>query len=103
VGVRVRDQGIGMTGPQQARVFERFYRADPSGDIPGTGLGMCLVKEILDLHGGRIDLHSIPGQGTTVTMWWLAADSPEAHAAPHGLPGRLPQSRPEAQTSTELA
>jgi signal transduction histidine kinase len=69
VGLRVTDHGIGMTPEQLKRVCERFYRADPSGNIPGTGLGMSLVKEILDLHGGRVDLHSEPGQGTTVTMW----------------------------------
>lgn len=68
-GVEVRDHGIGMTAQQQARCFERFYRADVSGNIPGTGLGMCIVKEIMDLHGGRIDLQSHIGQGTTVTIW----------------------------------
>jgi signal transduction histidine kinase len=50
-------------------VFERFYRADASGKVPGTGLGMNIVKEIVDFHHGRIDLQSAPGQGTTVTIW----------------------------------
>jgi signal transduction histidine kinase len=49
VGVTVRDRGIGMTRDQAARVFDRFYRADPSGPIPGTGLGLPLVKEVMDL------------------------------------------------------
>jgi signal transduction histidine kinase len=74
VGVRVRDQGIGMTPGELSRVFDRFYRADPSGHIPGTGLGMSLVREIMTLHGGRIDLQSTPGQGTTVTLWWPLAE-----------------------------
>lgn len=69
VGVRVTDHGIGMTPEQLARVFERFYRADPSGNIPGTGLGMSLVKEIVELQGGRVDVASTPGRGTTVTLW----------------------------------
>jgi PAS domain S-box-containing protein len=69
VGLRVMDHGIGMTPAQLERVCERFFRADPSGNIPGTGLGMSLVKEILDLHRGRMDLHSEPGQGTEVTLW----------------------------------
>jgi PAS domain S-box-containing protein len=69
VGLEVEDQGIGMTADQVARVFERFYRADPSGNIPGTGLGMSLVKEIVELQGGRIDLQSQPGKGTRVTLW----------------------------------
>ncbi len=69
LGVEVRDHGIGMTPEQQARCFERFYRVDASGNIPGTGLGLCIVKEIVDLHGGRIDLQSEIGRGTTVTIW----------------------------------
>ncbi len=70
VGVAVTDSGIGMTPAQKARLFERFYRADPSGNIPGTGLGMCLVQEIMDLQGGRIEVDSEPGIGTRVTLWF---------------------------------
>jgi PAS domain S-box-containing protein len=69
VGIRVSDHGIGMTPSQLARVCERFYRADASGQIPGTGLGMSIVKEIVELHGGRVDIVSQPGQGTSMTMW----------------------------------
>ena len=69
VGIRVTDQGIGMTPHQLSRVFERFYRADTSGKIPGTGLGMSIVREIIELHGGRIDLSSQPAVGTSVTLW----------------------------------
>jgi PAS domain S-box-containing protein len=70
VGVRVTDGGIGMTAVQLERVYERFYRADASGRQLGTGLGMSLVKVIVDLHRGRIDLRSQPGAGTTVTLWF---------------------------------
>jgi signal transduction histidine kinase len=69
IGVRISDQGIGMSPEQLARVFERFYRADPSGNIPGTGLGMSLVKEIVELQGGRVEMHSTPGVGSAVTLW----------------------------------
>ncbi len=69
VGLSVSDQGIGMTPEQLSRVFERFYRADPSGTVLGTGLGMAIVQEIVQLHGGHIELDSHPGQGTTVTVW----------------------------------
>lgn len=69
LGIRVRDHGIGMTDEQVTRVFERFYRADPSGNIPGTGLGMSLVKEIMELHGGEVQVESVRGMGTTVTLW----------------------------------
>ena len=68
-GIRFVDQGIGMTAPQLARVFERFYRADTSGKVPGTGLGMSIVKEIIELHDGEIELVSQPGEGTAVTLW----------------------------------
>jgi signal transduction histidine kinase len=64
----VTDRGVGMSAEQQARAFERFYRADPSGHIPGAGLGLSIVKEIVDLHGGEVLLHSRPGQGTELTL-----------------------------------
>ena len=69
IGVRITDRGIGMTADQQGRVFERFYRADPSGNTPGTGLGMSLVQEIIELHGGTVQIDSELGCGTAVTLW----------------------------------
>ena len=69
VGVAVSDQGIGMSPEQLARVFERFYRADVSGKIPGTGLGMSIVKEIVDIHHGSVEIASHLGTGTQVTVW----------------------------------
>jgi PAS domain S-box-containing protein len=69
VGISVQDRGIGMNAAQLARVFERFYRADTSGQIPGSGLGMSIVREIVELHGGEVQLHSQPGAGTRVTIW----------------------------------
>lgn len=73
VGVRIGDHGIGMTAEQQERMCERFYRADSSGKIPGTGLGMSIVQEIVELHGGSLDVASTPGEGTQVTLWIPAA------------------------------
>jgi signal transduction histidine kinase len=69
IGLRFVDQGVGMTPAQLARIFERFYRADTSGKVPGTGLGMSIVKEIIELHDGEIDVVSDAGVGTTVTLW----------------------------------
>lgn len=66
--IEVEDHGIGMTAEQLGRVFERFFRADPSGNIPGTGLGMSLVKEIVGLHQGQVDVASEFGHGTTVRI-----------------------------------
>ena len=70
MGLEIADPGIGMTPEQVARVCERFYRADPSGNIPGTGLGMSLVKEITELQGGTVQVTSRPGRGTTVDLTW---------------------------------
>ena len=75
VGISVTDRGIGMTAEQAARVGERFYRADTSGNIPGSGLGMAIVKEIVVLHGGQAQIVSSPGVGTTVTLWLPAASA----------------------------
>lgn len=69
-GITVRDHGIGMREEDAAHAFERFYRADRSGHIPGTGLGLSLVQEIMSLHGGRASLNSKPGEGTSVTLWF---------------------------------
>jgi len=69
VGIAVTDHGIGMLPDQVARVCERFYRADTSGKVPGTGLGMAIVKEIVDLLGGNMEIVSKVGAGTTVTLW----------------------------------
>jgi PAS domain S-box-containing protein len=75
VGIRVTDQGMGMTPEQLSRAFERFYRADVSGKIPGTGLGLALVREIVELHGGRVELESRAGEGTSATIWLPVSQS----------------------------
>lgn len=69
VGIAIRDHGLGMTAEQISHIFERFWRADPSLAISGTGLGMCLVKEIMDIHRGQVTIQSKLGEGTTVTLW----------------------------------
>lgn len=68
-GVVIRDHGMGMNAEQLAHFGERFYRADTSGHIPGTGLGISIVKELLNIMGGRLEISSEPGQGSTVTLW----------------------------------
>lgn len=68
IHIQISDYGIGMSPDQARRVFERFYRADTSGKIPGTGLGMSIVKEIIELHQGRVEIQSHLGQGTSVTL-----------------------------------
>jgi len=61
----VRDYGLGMTAEQSARVFDRFWRADPSRHrkTGGTGLGLAISREDAVLHGGRLEVWSAPGAG----------------------------------------
>jgi len=69
VGLRVYDQGSGMSPEVVKRVGDRFFRADTSGKLPGAGLGMSIVKEIVDMHAGHLSITSSLGVGTTVTLW----------------------------------
>jgi signal transduction histidine kinase len=62
--VQVADNGIGMALEQRDRIFLPFYTTKPTG----TGLGMAIVKKIMDLHGGEIEVDSTPGHGTTVRL-----------------------------------
>ena len=68
VAIRIVDQGIGMNPIQVRRICERFYRADTSGTVPGTGLGMSIVKEIVELHHGALEIDSKFGMGSSVTL-----------------------------------
>ncbi len=68
VSVSVRDSGIGISTADLPHVFERFYRADKARGVGGNGLGLALVKRIVELHGGRVDVVSALGEGTTVTV-----------------------------------
>ncbi|MBD3886491.1 response regulator [Phormidium tenue FACHB-886] len=65
---QVRDTGIGIPPATQAHLFKPFQRADNVGTIPGTGLGLTMVKRCLDLHGGRIAITSEVDVGTTVLV-----------------------------------
>jgi signal transduction histidine kinase len=85
IAIRVIDRGIGMTPEQTTRMFERFFRVDPGHPVKGTGLGANIMKEIVEAHGGRIEVSSRPGQGTAVTFWLPAAvDGEIATVDPNG-------------------
>jgi two-component system, OmpR family, heavy metal sensor histidine kinase CusS len=66
--VAVRDNGGGIPSEHLPRVFDRFYRAESSRGSDGAGLGLALVKSIVDLHGGSVKIESKVGHGTTVTL-----------------------------------
>jgi PAS domain S-box-containing protein len=68
--VSISDSGIGIPEDEQARLFERFYRASSATEqaIPGTGLGLAIAKAIVDAHGGSIRVESEVGRGTTFTV-----------------------------------
>jgi heavy metal sensor kinase len=68
--VTVRDTGIGIAAEHLGRVFDRFYCVDKarSREQGGTGLGLSIAQSIVTAHGGRMELASIPGQGTTCTV-----------------------------------
>jgi signal transduction histidine kinase len=70
VTVMIVDTGCGIAELELPKVFEQFYQIDPdaTGQIPGFGLGLFCVREILKQHGGTVSMTSQPGQGTTVTL-----------------------------------
>jgi two-component system, OmpR family, heavy metal sensor histidine kinase CusS len=72
----VGDNGCGIAPEHLPRVFDRFYRADSSRGSDGAGLGLALVKSIVDLHGGSVGIQSEVGRGTTVTLSFPNSDTP---------------------------
>jgi len=71
IEVSVADSGIGIPATEIARIFDRFYQADPArkgGEKHGAGLGLAIVKEIVQAHGGTISVRSAPGEGSTFTV-----------------------------------
>lgn len=76
VTLSVADTGPGIPPEEQRKIFDRFYRglAGRASGVAGTGLGLPICKEIIDRHGGRIELHSRVGQGALFTVWLPAAD-----------------------------
>lgn len=67
--VAVKDEGIGISAADQARMFERFYRADASRQRGGTGLGLAIAQSLAEKHGGMIHVDSEEGKGTRVTVF----------------------------------
>ena len=68
--IEVEDQGAGLNEYQLSHIFERFYRVDDdrSRKSGGSGLGLPIVKGLIDAHGGKLEVHSTPGKGTTFSI-----------------------------------
>ncbi|MCR2823973.1 sensor histidine kinase [Microbacterium sp. zg.Y909] len=82
VRLAISDSGIGMTAADVDRIYEPYFRAQSARDsgVPGTGLGMVIARDIVQQHGGRLELTSALGRGTTVVLHLAAHD--EERTAP---------------------
>jgi signal transduction histidine kinase len=88
VKLQVADTGVGIPQDQLGRIFDRFYQVDGSAKrrYGGVGLGLSLVKQIVEAHGGQVTVESQVGVGTTFT---IRLPNDEMHSAP-GAKGQLP-------------
>jgi signal transduction histidine kinase len=66
--IEVADTGIGMTREHLPHIFDRFYRIDEARTAGGSGLGLAIVRQIMEAHGGSVDVTSLPGKGSTFTL-----------------------------------
>ena len=91
VALSVRDHGSGISAEDQKRIFERFYRADNARvrNVRGSGIGLSLVKHIAESHGGRVEVESAPGQGSTFTVFVPAAPLVMPTPSPQVLTGEV--------------
>jgi signal transduction histidine kinase len=72
VTLSVRDTGAGMDETTRSHIFEPFYTTKPAGQ--GTGLGLWIVRDIMERSGGAIDVRSTPGEGTEFVMYFPRAE-----------------------------
>ncbi|MDD9205685.1 ATP-binding protein, partial [Georgenia sp. 10Sc9-8] len=80
VSMCVRDEGIGISEPDQEKLFTRFFRADAvrRGPVQGTGLGLHISRQIVEAHGGGVAVASELGHGTAVTVTLPTATQEDA-------------------------
>jgi two-component system sensor histidine kinase MprB len=64
----VLDRGVGLASADRDRIFDRFYRADATRTMPGSGLGLSIVKQIVDIHGGTVQVDERDGGGAVATI-----------------------------------
>lgn len=88
VTIEVADRGVGIPRDDHRRIFEPFQRgAAAKTDVPGAGLGLFNVRRIVQAHGGRIEVESVPGQGSTfrITLWRHALPQQASDERPHAF------------------
>jgi signal transduction histidine kinase/DNA-binding NarL/FixJ family response regulator len=73
LSIAVRDHGIGIPASDLPHVFDRFFRGSNAGGVTGTGIGLHLVRHVVELHGGTVTVESAPRTGTTFTVTLPAA------------------------------
>ena len=83
--VEIADRGVGIALADQGRIFERFYRASSALHRPGFGLGLPIVRDLVQAHGGRVEMTSIPGAGTTFRISLPRVNPPAATIAPRSV------------------
>lgn len=88
ITLAVRDNGVGIAPEHLPYVFNRFYRADPTGKVKGTGLGLSIVRHAVEIHGGHIKVESEPGVMTAFTISLPAAEK-EAENGEKQQPSRI--------------
>ncbi|MBV9584561.1 MAG: PAS-domain containing protein [Alphaproteobacteria bacterium] len=81
----VTDTGVGIPDADHERVFEKFERGDPQARESGAGLGLSLVKSLVELHGGTVSIESRPNTGTTIACHLPATPAPAAEEQPAAL------------------
>ena len=69
VRIDIEDTGIGISEEDSAKVFSRFYRSREVSSEEGVGIGLCLAREIITGDGGYIRLESVPGKGSTFSVY----------------------------------
>ena len=97
--IRVRDTGPGIDAAHLPHIFDRFYQADDSHQQVGTGIGLAFVKEVVELHGGTVDVESVAGFGTCFTVALPITRTHyenRAQAVLHDTPMALPEAVPAA-------
>jgi signal transduction histidine kinase len=78
VVLQVKDNGPGIAPEAQEHIFDRFYRGDPAREGSGTGLGLALVRSVVELHQGQIRVSSAPGEGSCFQVTLPRAADPSS-------------------------